>query len=74
MPSKECENCMGGEEDCSHLFFECPFAQEIWYTQNLFGVDVTSDGALWGSLKGGVFRRETEWERILAVLWAIWWH
>ena len=26
----ECIMCKGREEDCSRLFFECPFAQEIW--------------------------------------------
>ena len=40
--------------------------------------NVISDGAFWGSLRGGIFRRisdgEAEWGRIFAVLQAIWLH
>ena len=38
----ECVMGTGGEEDCSQLFLECPFAQEIWTRQNISGVDITS--------------------------------
>ena len=48
----KCVMCMSREGDCSHLFFECPFAQRVWTRQNITGVDVTSDEAFWGSLRG----------------------
>ena len=64
-----------GDEGCSHLFFECPFAQEIWTEQNIPGVDVTFTEALWGSQEGNIKNgREAKWGRILAVLWVIWLH
>ena len=37
----------GGEEDCSHLFFECPFTQEIWASQPILRADVSSAEASW---------------------------
>ena len=33
--SDECVLCRGGEEDCEHLFFYCPFARTIWATQGI---------------------------------------
>ena len=66
--STECVMCMGGEGDSAHLFFWCSFAQII------SGVDVTSYRDFWGSPRVRVLRREAEWGRILAVLWAIWLH
>ena len=29
----ECAMYIAGEEDCSHLCFECPFAQAVWASQ-----------------------------------------
>ena len=71
------ENCPlrdGGFEDCSHLFFQCPLAQEVWWEAAVNRLSVTSEEAFWSSLSGGFFMREAEWGRIFATLWAIWTH
>ena len=66
--------CIGGEEDCSHLFLECPFAQEIWASQQIPQADASLAVACWGSLWGGIISRVGEPEWLLAMLWAIWLH
>ena len=61
-------------EDCSHLFFQCPLAQEAWRGAAVARLSVTSEETFWSSLLGGSFRREADWRRIFATLWAIWIH
>ena len=41
--SIECLMCRRGEEDCSHLFFECLLAHRIGTMQNISGGYTTSD-------------------------------
>ena len=69
-----CPLCGGGPEDCSHLFFQCPLAQEAWRGAAVARLSVTSEETFWNSLLGGSFRREADWRRIFATLWAIWIH
>ena len=69
-----CPLCNGGAEDCGHLFFQCPLAQETWQSVNVDSLGITSIEAFWASLSGGFFRREADWRCIFAVLWAIWTH
>ena len=64
----------GGPEDCSHLFFQCPLAQAAWRVAGVARLSVTSEEAFWRSQSGGFFRREADWRRIFATLWAIWIH
>ena len=70
----DCPMCARAMEDCPHLFFTCPFAQEVWLAVNVGRIVTTSEEALWRSLSGGAFRRETEWLTIFATLWSIWTH
>ena len=37
--------CIGGEEDCSHLFIHWPFAKAIWDAQKIPQVDNSSKEA-----------------------------
>ena len=37
--------CIGGEEDCSHLFIQWPFAKAIWDAQKMPRVDNSSKEA-----------------------------
>ena len=53
---KECVMYMGGEDYCLHLFSECRLAVEIWIRQNIPGVDITYDVAVWNSLRGRIFQ------------------
>ena len=69
-----CPLCGEGTEDCSHLFFRCSLAQETWWAAAVARLSVTSEEAFWSSLSGGFFRREADWRRIFAILWAIWIH
>ena len=62
------------KEDCSHLFFEFPFAWEICASQAISLADVSSAEAFWGSLYGGFSSRPVELGQFLTVLWAIWLH
>ena len=62
----------GGAEDCDHLFFQCPLAQETWQSVNVDRLGIISTEVFWASLSGGFFRREADWGCIFAVLWAIW--
>ena len=75
-PEEMAECCMCGreEETCQHLFFRCPFAQAVWEAERINGVDTFSNEYFWRSLTTGVFRREAEWRKIFATLWAIWLH
>ena len=38
----DCVLCTGAVEDCSHLFFECPFARAIWASRKIPRIDVSS--------------------------------
>ena len=46
----ECTVCLGGEEDCANLFFECPFARMIWNWQTTMLVETTLDTSFWDSI------------------------
>ena len=70
----DCPLCARSVEDCPHLFFTCPFAQEVWLAADVGRIVTTSEEAFWRSLSGGAFRRETEWLTIFATLWSIWTH
>ena len=50
----------GGVKNCSYLFFECTFAREIWGSQPISQVNVSSVEALWGSPLGGISSRPVE--------------
>ena len=66
----ECPLCKGAVEDCSHLFFVCLLAQVLWQVANVGRLMVTSEEAFWGSLGGGTFHHEAEWQTIFATLWS----
>ena len=67
----ECRLCARAVEDCPHLFFACPLAQEVWQATGVGRLVVTSEEAFWQSLSGSSFRREAEWQTIFATLWSI---
>lgn len=69
-----CVLCEGGREDCSHLFFECPVAREVWTAEGCARVDPSSETTFWTSLRAGTYRGEAEWQKLFAILWAIWIH
>ena len=69
-----CPLCNQGVEDCDHLFFQCPLAQEAWQSISVVRLDTRSAEAFWTSISGSFFRREADWRCIFAVLWAIWTH
>ena len=69
-----CPLCGRGPEDCSHLFFQCPLAQEAWRGATVARLSMTSEETFWSSLLEGSFRQEADWRRIFATLWAIWIH
>ena len=41
--SEDCVVCSKGEEDCKHLFFQCPMAHVIGVTQGIPWVDATCE-------------------------------
>ena len=67
----ECPLCARAVEDCQHLFFACPLAQEVWQAADVGRLVATSEEAFWRSLSGGAFRREAEWQSTFATLWSI---
>ena len=67
----DCVLCFGGEEDCVHLFFRCPFAQVIWATRGISSVDTTSEKAFWDSVRQVNWRQKEEGGKIIMVLWTI---
>ena len=67
----QCTICSGGEEDCTYLFSECPFARTIWNHQSIPSVDMISERSFWDSIRKGLMQKEGG-GRILAVLCAIW--
>ena len=69
-----CPLCAGEDEDCRHLFFTCPIVQEAWRAAGIARLVVSSNEAFWSSLINGSFRREQDWRRAFATLWAIWIH
>ena len=72
--SSLCAMCSNGEEDCQHLFFECPVAKAVWSSQTVSTINTSSDTTFWESFKQGRSVSQAEGRRILAVLWAIWLH
>ena len=70
----KCVLCIWGEEDCSHLFYECQFAPVVWAIQPISLAVVSSAEAFWGSLQGGIFSKPVEQGWPSAVLWEIWSH
>ena len=39
--STDCVLCYGGEENCIHLFFQCPFTHKILATQQIPSMDAS---------------------------------
>ena len=72
--SAVCPLCNEAEEDCSHLFFQCPLAQAARRAAGVGYLDTSSDEEFWRSISGGIFRREADWQRIFATLWSVWLH
>ena len=72
--SAECPLCAGFSEDCSHLFFECQFAQETWRAASTSSLDVSTAEPFWYSIARGPFQCAAEYNTIFANLWAIWLH
>ena len=70
----ECLLCARVVEDCLHLFFACPLAQEVWQAVDVGRLVATSEDAFWRSFSGRAFRHEAEWQTIFAKLWFIWTH
>ena len=73
--SLESAMCTGGEENCCHLFFECPFARAIWAKQKISWVDIThiSRGLL-GMDHGRCIQKTVEEGGFYTVLRALWLH
>ena len=67
-----CMLCGEHEEDCEHLFFQCPIAIRIWASQGL--AEIKSSSVFWATIPRR--RRGYEAERGIrfAVIWAIWLH
>ena len=70
--------CPGGDEDCMHPFFKCPFAKTIWTKQSITSVDATLEATFgtqskWagigGGERGGKEKRERGGVSILLALW-----
>ena len=72
--SADCLLCSGVEEDCAHLFFECPFARTIWTRQPISRVNTTSEMSFWDLIRRSNYKKRADRVCILAVLWAIWLH
>ena len=66
--SAECPLCGGVSEDCSHLFFECTFAQASWRAASTSSLDVSTAESFWSSIARGPFRCAAEWNTIFANL------
>ena len=58
--SAECPLCVSVSEDCSHLFFECLFAQASWRAASTSSLDVSTAESFWYSIAWGPFRCATE--------------
>ena len=72
--SAECPLCAEVSENCSHLFFECQYAQATWRAASTSNLDFTTAESFWSSIARGPFRFAAEWHTIFANLWAIWRH
>ena len=70
----ECPLCARVVEDCSHLFFECRFAQMAWRATTTCCLVTSSADSFWQSISRGPFRLVSEWQSIFATLWSIWLH
>ena len=70
----ECPLCADVNEDCSHLFFECQYAQATWRAASTSNLDLSTAESFWSSIARGPFRCAAEWHTIFANLWAIWLH
>ena len=51
-----------------------PISQEAWRAAGVARLVASSDEAFWSSLIDNSFRRETDWRRAFATLWAMWLH
>ena len=72
--SAECPLCASVSEDCSHLLFECQYAQATWWAASTSNLDFSTAESFWYSIARGPFRCAAEWHTIFANLWAIWLH
>ena len=67
----ECPLCHVAQEDCCHLFLQCPLVQAAWRAAGGGHLVTTSDEEFWISVSGGTFRQEAEGRRIFATLWSV---
>ena len=67
-----CMLCGEQEEDCEHLFFQCPIAIRIWASQGLS--EIKSSSVFWATIPRRRRGYEAERGRRFAVIWAIWLH
>ena len=56
----ECPLCVGAAEDCSHLFFECRFAQMALRATTTCCLVTSSADSFWQSISRGLFGRASE--------------
>ena len=66
-----CMLCGEQEEDCEHLFFQCPIAIRIWASQ---GLSEIKSSVFWATIPRQRRGYEAERGRRFAVIWAIWLH
>ena len=64
--------CGEHEEDCEHLFFNCPIAIRNWASQGLS--EITSSSVFWATIPRQRRGHDAERGKIFAVVWAIWLH
>ena len=70
--SSTCMLCSEKEEDCEHLFFECPIARMVWASQGL--ADIKSSSVFWATIPRRNRGREADRGKRFAVVWGIWLH
>jgi len=77
LPTDTCVLCYAGTESCDHLFFQWPFAGQVWgFFVNLLNLPEAprSMDLLWGSWRAGLcsqLRFVGEWIA-KAIVWNIW--
>jgi len=73
-----CASCASTHEDLLHVFFECPFALQVWHMTGLWG-SVQHALAHTASVTDAVFslleKLSTELaQRLSTVIWSLWKH
>ena len=72
--SAKCPLCADVNEDCSHLFFECQYAQATRRAASTSKLDLSTAESFWSSIARGPFKCAAEWHTFFANLWVIWLH